>query len=142
MKGAAIAIVLVVAAFVGWSIVAAPDGVTPEEARTDAAAGQAYAREIAADAFVYDYVGVGALSANRGPTPENADGRDSIPALDAIRPVYNPDFIDARKSLLLPGDFVIGLSLNGDSRAYPIAILERREMVNDVVGGIPVLVAW
>lgn len=37
---------------------------------------------------------------------------------------------------------MIGLSLNGDAQAYPVAILPFLEMVNDDVGGIPVLVTW
>ena len=41
-----------------------------------------------------------------------------------------------------PEELVIGLSINGDSRAYPINILSRHEIVNDVVGGKPVAVTW
>jgi len=37
---------------------------------------------------------------------------------------------------------VIGLSINGDHRAYPINILSTHEIVNDVVGGQLVAVTW
>ena len=37
---------------------------------------------------------------------------------------------------------VLGLSIDGDSRAYPIKMLSRHEIVNDVVGGKPVAVTW
>ena len=37
---------------------------------------------------------------------------------------------------------VQGLSVNGDNRAYPIRMLSRHEIVNDVVGGEPVAVTW
>ena len=41
-----------------------------------------------------------------------------------------------------PNDLVMGVSINGDSRAYPVRYLRWREMVNDEVGGIPILVTW
>ena len=37
---------------------------------------------------------------------------------------------------------MIGLVINSEARAYPVTSLNRREMVNDVVGGTPVLVTW
>ena len=37
---------------------------------------------------------------------------------------------------------VIGLSIDGDSRAYPLNMLSRHEIVNDTVGGVPVAVTW
>ena len=36
----------------------------------------------------------------------------------------------------------MGLVINGDDRAYPVTTLNRRKMVNDTVGGTPVLVTW
>ena len=61
---------------------------------------------------------------------------------DAIRPIYEPEFIPGKLTSLLIGDLVIGVEINGDSRAYPIGALISREMVNDVVGGVPILVTW
>ena len=40
------------------------------------------------------------------------------------------------------GEQVLGLSVNGEHRAYPIPMLSRHEIVNDVVGGVPVAVTW
>ena len=37
---------------------------------------------------------------------------------------------------------VIGVSIGGDSRAYPVVMLSRHEIVNDVVGGVPLAVTW
>ena len=37
---------------------------------------------------------------------------------------------------------VITLDLNGDARAYPLAVLTWHEIVNDTVGGIPVAVTY
>ena len=61
---------------------------------------------------------------------------------DSIRPIYDPTFITVDESNLDDGDHVIGLAVNGEARAYAIGVLTSREMVNDVVGGVPVLVTW
>jgi hypothetical protein len=37
---------------------------------------------------------------------------------------------------------VIGISINGESRAYPIPYLSAHEIVNDVVGGRPIAATW
>lgn len=61
---------------------------------------------------------------------------------DAIFPIYEPRFVTAEEAGLDPGELVIGVELNGESKAYPIGPLVRREMVNDTVGGVPILVTW
>ena len=61
---------------------------------------------------------------------------------DFLRPVYEPKFVAAGAADLEPLDIVMGLEIDGDARAYPIRILNTREMVDDVVGGVPVLVTW
>ncbi len=83
----------------------------------------------------------------RGPTglpnPSSAVGsRDFDPRLprDAIRPIYEPTFVSVAEADLDADELVMGLMINGDVRAYPVTPLRQREMVNDVVGGTPVLV--
>jgi hypothetical protein len=39
-------------------------------------------------------------------------------------------------------EHVIGVYINGDARAYPIRMLSRHEIVNDVVGGEYIAVTW
>jgi hypothetical protein len=39
-------------------------------------------------------------------------------------------------------DLVIGLEIDGNSKAYPVGFLNRREMVIDRLSGVPVLVTW
>ena len=65
-------------------------------------------------------------------------GRDGIPA------ILNPIFIPASDAVIQmePGERVLGVSINGDHRAYPLNLLSRHEIVNDVVGGVPVAVTW
>ncbi len=62
---------------------------------------------------------------------------DGIPALD------NPKHITAKAATYLrDDDEVFGVSINGDSRAYPLRIMGWHEMFNDVVGGVPVSLAY
>jgi hypothetical protein len=62
---------------------------------------------------------------------------DGIPALDNP-PMINPEAAD----YLNPWDPVFGLAINGETRAYPLRIVDWHEMVNDVVGGVPVSLAY
>ena len=43
---------------------------------------------------------------------------------------------------LVPTDRVIGVSIAGESRAYPLMLLKLHELVNDTVGGVPILVTY
>ena len=61
---------------------------------------------------------------------------------DDIPPIYDPLLVPGKSAGLGPRGLVIGVSINGQSRAYPVSILALREMVNDVVGGVPILVTW
>ncbi len=61
---------------------------------------------------------------------------------DAIAPIYDPEFLSADESDLPADELVIGLDINGEARAYPAGILYNREMVNDTIGGVPVLITW
>lgn len=62
---------------------------------------------------------------------------DGIPALDHA-PMVPADQID----YLLPGEPVFGVAINGDARAYPLRIMDWHEMANDVVGGVPMSLAY
>lgn len=63
---------------------------------------------------------------------------------DAIPAILSPEFVDSQAAAVWmdPDEQVLGLSINGDHRAYPITMLSRHEIVNDVVGGRPVAVTW
>ena len=63
---------------------------------------------------------------------------ESIPAI--MRPHFESPIIASR--LLRPTDFVIGVAIDGDAHAYPVKLLALHEVVNDVVGGRPILVTW
>ena len=62
---------------------------------------------------------------------------DGIPALD------NPKHISVSDaSYLQDDDEVFGVEINGDARAYPLRIMGWHEMFNDIVGGVPVSLAY
>jgi hypothetical protein len=61
---------------------------------------------------------------------------------DGIRPVYNPEFVSASEATLDDQELVMGVAIDGEAKAYPITVLRSREMVNDELGGIPILVTW
>ena len=63
--------------------------------------------------------------------------KDGIPAL------VNPANIGAADATYLEdNDLIFGVEINGDARAYPLRILDWHEMFNDVVGGVPVALAY
>ena len=62
---------------------------------------------------------------------------------DAIRAILEPKFLTVEEaSYHEPHEPVLGVSINGDHRAYSIPQLSRHEIVNDVVGGVPIAVTW
>jgi len=62
---------------------------------------------------------------------------------DGITSLDNPVMIDANDAdYLLDTDLVFGVEINGDARAYPLRIMGWHEMANDVIGGVPVALAY
>ena len=61
---------------------------------------------------------------------------------DAIIPIYEPKFVGQGEIEIWPGEMVMGVEINGEAHAYPIGLMRKREIVNDVVGGVPILVTW
>ncbi len=63
--------------------------------------------------------------------------KDGIPSLD------NPAMIAAGDAdYMRADDLVFGVEINGDLRAYPLRIMGWHEMFNDVIGGVPVALAY
>ena len=63
--------------------------------------------------------------------------KDGIPSID--QPEFKPV---AEIEDIGPQEPVIGLTIEGDARAYPLRILTWHEIVNDEVGGVPVAVTY
>ena len=47
-----------------------------------------------------------------------------------------------RNKFLVSKDLVVGVTLNGESRLYPLHMLHVHEIVNDTLGGVPIVVSW
>jgi len=63
--------------------------------------------------------------------------KDGIPSLDS------PPLIAATEAdYLRDEDLVFGVSINGDARAYPLRIMGWHEMFNEVIGGVPLALAY
>jgi hypothetical protein len=71
---------------------------------------------------------------------------------DGVRALVDPLTITAaeadtvteqqRGKFLVPSDRVVGVSINGETRAYPLRILAWHEIVNDTLGGWPIAVTY
>lgn len=63
--------------------------------------------------------------------------KDGIPAL------VNPKLIaPAEADYITADELVFGVEINGDARAYPLRMMDWHEMFNDVIGGVPVALAY
>jgi hypothetical protein len=69
---------------------------------------------------------------------------DKVLERDAVAAVDKPEFYDAASASgeYLDSEAVIGVSINGEHRAYSTAYLEMHEIVNDIIGGQKVVVSW
>ena len=63
--------------------------------------------------------------------------KDGIPSIDDPRFVPVSEVTD-----LTDTEPVIGVTVNGEARAYPLGIITRHEIVNDTIGGVPVTVTY
>jgi Protein of unknown function (DUF3179) len=63
--------------------------------------------------------------------------------VDAIPSIDHPCHERPEEATALPdSSLVIGVDHGGVSRAYPVDLLSLHEVVNDVVGGLPIAVTW
>jgi len=88
------------------------------------------------------------------PSP-NKDDIPSLTTADARPPGYQPPdhhhweghrppaVVNASEDHLVPDDTdIIGVTVNGESRAYPHTLLDRHECINDTLGGVPIAVTY
>lgn len=81
-------------------------------------------------------------------TLENFDPREIVTLLprDAIPAIFDPDFMTVeeiqRQKSLEDEEPVLTFEHNGEARAYSVLQLDRHEIVNDVVGGLPIAATW
>jgi hypothetical protein len=92
-------------------------------------AGAASARSL--NGFPLEGASIPANEIRRGGPP-----RDGIPALD------HPVNVGVSRAPWSEKSLVVGVEVAGQARAYPIAILNWHELVNDRLGGRPILVSF
>ena len=63
---------------------------------------------------------------------------------DAIPAILEPTFIDAEEAWeqYEPDELVLGVSINGEHKAYSVPYLSNREIVNDELGGVAIAATW
>ena len=64
---------------------------------------------------------------------------------DAIRSIDSPGFfktIEQADKFYREDEYVLGVEIDGDARAYSVPLLSSHEIVNDTVGGRPIAVTW
>ncbi len=88
-----------------------------------------------------------ALFAQSGPSQEFRPRR----LLPPKRPITDPPLLSAQEiggqevgPQLADNELVLGVAVNGKARAYPINMLNgpSREIINDVLGGVPIAATW
>lgn len=62
--------------------------------------------------------------------------KDGIPSIDA------PQFDSAETTPFAADEWVVGMVVNGEAKAYPYGVLNWHEIVNDTVGGVNVSVTY
>lgn len=70
------------------------------------------------------------------------DGFRQLLPRDAIMPVYDPTFVVAAESGWPADAEVIGVAEGGEAKAYPVSFLNGRELVDDVIDDVPIVVTW
>lgn len=70
--------------------------------------------------------------------------RDMTPVMDEPQYLSAADVeaLEGREKYLVSTDRVVGVNLNGESRAYPISILNVHEIIHDTLGGTPIAVTY
>ena len=77
------------------------------------------------------------------PRAEDADASPGSQRNSRFVPLDNPEILTAEAATFLqPDDRVLGLTVSGESRAYPINMMTFHHVANDIVGGQPVLVTF
>jgi hypothetical protein len=87
-----------------------------------------------------------------GPTTDQPTGGRRLSDLkiitllpfDAIPAILEPKFLsdEEAREQYAEGELILGVSINSDHRAYSVPYLSSREIVNDVVGRVPIAVTW
>ena len=59
-----------------------------------------------------------------------------------FHPLGAPDFESAGESMLDKDEKLVAIEVNGAARAYPIRGMSYHHIVNDTVGGVPIVATY
>ena len=92
---------------------------------------------------------VGGLAAGASAASPPAAPADPVPAgvtrhlpRGAIASVDDPAFVSAEEAGLPDDAWIIGVHLDGESRAYSLSLLNHHEVVNDAIGETHYAAVW
>ncbi len=90
------------------------------------------------------WLGINASEATPSSTLPSVNPSEIIYVLppDAIPGITQPTFLNANQTDFASNSPVVGVNIAGDARAYPIAILNWHEIIDDVVGGQPIAITY
>ncbi len=89
-----------------------------------------------------DFTAPFALLNPTGQKTVNPDEYRKLIARDVIVPVYEPRYVGPEEANLVDQELVLAVEINGEAKAFPIGLLRSREIVNDTIGGVPLLITW
>ncbi len=88
-------------------------------------------------------------TATAQPTLASQDPYDDLNVItllpkDGIPAILDPTFLSAAEAWdqYLPDEAVLGVSINGEHKAYSVPYLSNREIVNDELGGVAIAATW
>ncbi len=63
---------------------------------------------------------------------------------DAFPVLFNPSMgsVADGDKLIRPNEWVIGIAMGSEAKAYPVAVMGFHELINDTLGGHPITVCW
>ena len=124
--------VLVAAAFILWAISGAIWGTRPVGGGNDPAA------------YGFDLANLAPEA--RTTLVGSGNPRDFLTAYDMPATIPGTEMVrfngERRSKYVVTADRVAGVVVNGAARAYPLAVLNGHEVVNDVLGGVPIAVTF
>ena len=59
-----------------------------------------------------------------------------------IAAITNPDYVSAQKAVIAPDTWVLGVVIDGQTRAYSLNLLNYFEVVNDKIGDTHFAAVW
>jgi hypothetical protein len=59
-----------------------------------------------------------------------------------FHPAGTPQFVSVKDARIDPADMLITVALNSDAHAYPIREMGYHHVVNDFVGGVPIVATY